>query len=156
MAGQACFRRVPGWLITGLVVAGHRPGPAAVHEDSQHVTRRGDMHELSIALSILELVEEEARNREGRIVAVHLRLGTLSGVVRDALLSSYDMARDGSPQASAELRIKDVPIRVRCPRCEREGPPVSNWELVCPQCGAPTPDVVAGRELEIVALEIEP
>ena len=114
------------------------------------------MHELSIALSILELVEEEARNRQGRIVAVHLKLGALSGVVREALVSSYDMARDGTPQASAELRIEDVPIRVHCPRCDREATPASAWELVCPQCGAPTPDVVAGRELEIVALEIEP
>ena len=42
------------------------------------------MHELSIALSLLDLVAEEAGRRGVRVAAVHLRLGPLSGVVRDA------------------------------------------------------------------------
>ena len=43
------------------------------------------MHELSIALSIVELAEEEAAERSVRVNAVHLKLGRLSGVVRDAI-----------------------------------------------------------------------
>ena len=51
------------------------------------------MHELSIAMSIVDLAQEEADRRGGvQIKAVHLRLGLLSGVVKDALLSSYEMA----------------------------------------------------------------
>ena len=33
--------------------------------------------------------------------------------------------------------------------------PASVQELCCPVCGAPTPQVVRGRELEVVALELE-
>ncbi|MCU1221680.1 MAG: hypA, partial [Candidatus Angelobacter sp.] len=44
------------------------------------------MHELSIAMSIVEMAEEEAERRGVRISAVHLTLGLLSGVVKDALL----------------------------------------------------------------------
>ena len=50
------------------------------------------MHELSIALSIVELAEEEAERRGVQVNAVHLKLGALSGVVKDALLSCYEMA----------------------------------------------------------------
>ena len=44
------------------------------------------MHELSIAMSIVELAEEEAERRGVHINAVHLKLGALSGVVKEALL----------------------------------------------------------------------
>jgi hydrogenase nickel incorporation protein HypA/HybF len=112
------------------------------------------MHELSIALSLLDLVEEEAARRECRVVAVHLRLGPLSGVVREALESAYELAREGTAMAEAELLVEDVPVVVSCPACAAERAPVSAVELRCSDCGTPTPVIVRGRELEVVALEI--
>jgi len=51
------------------------------------------MHELSIALSIVDMAQEESSRRgDVAIRAVHLQLGLLSGVVKDALLASYEMA----------------------------------------------------------------
>ncbi len=114
------------------------------------------MHELSIALSILDLVAEESARREGRIIAVHLKLGPLSGVVRDALLSAYDLAREGSATPEANLVVEDVPIVVNCPDCAAEQVLPSLQELRCPVCGAPTFEILGGRELEVVALEIAP
>jgi hydrogenase nickel incorporation protein HypA/HybF len=114
------------------------------------------MHELSIALSILDLAAEEAGRQGGRVAAVHLRLGRLSGVVPDALRSAYELAREGSSLADAELVIEEVPLAAYCPACAAECAPPSPWELRCPDCGAPTPEVVRGRELEVVALEVEP
>ena len=46
------------------------------------------MHELSIALGLVEAAQEEAERLHARVSAVHLRLGALSGVVPEALLSS--------------------------------------------------------------------
>jgi hydrogenase nickel incorporation protein HypA/HybF len=114
------------------------------------------MHELSIALSILDLVEEEAARRGCRVAAVHLRLGPLCGVVRDALVSAYDLAREGTPLAQADLVVEEMPIVVSCPACASEQTLASAWELRCPHCGTPTPEILSGRELEVVALEIVP
>jgi hydrogenase nickel incorporation protein HypA/HybF len=114
------------------------------------------MHELSIALSIVDLAEEEMRNRTGRVAAVHVKLGRLCGVVKEALLSAFEMAREGTPLAQAELVIEEIPLVVRCPACAAEGTPQSLYELRCPACGALTNDIVSGQELEIRALEIEP
>jgi hydrogenase nickel incorporation protein HypA/HybF len=114
------------------------------------------MHELSIALSILDLAEEEADNRGlGRVAAIHLRLGPLSGVVEDALQSAYQLARAGTDLEAADLVIERSSLVAHCPDCAADRVLESVQELVCPQCGAPTPDVVRGRELEVTALEIE-
>ena len=114
------------------------------------------MHELSIALSILDLAAEEAERRGGRVVAVHLKLGPLSGVVKSALASAYDLAREGTALAAAELVVAEVPVVAYCPACEAERTLAWPVEFCCPDCGTPTPTVVTGRELEVVALEIEP
>jgi hydrogenase nickel incorporation protein HypA/HybF len=114
------------------------------------------MHELSIALSILDLVAEEAEQHDGRVAAVHLKLGPLSGVAKEALVSAYHLAREDTPYSRAELVVEDVPVVVHCAACAAERVLPSVQELRCPVCGAPTPAVVRGRELEVVALEIEP
>ena len=113
------------------------------------------MHELSIALSILDLAAEEAERHGGRVTAVHLKLGALSGVVKEALRSAYELAREGTPLARAELVVAETPLVVWCPACAAERTLASPQALCCPACGTPTPDVVSGRELEVVALEIE-
>jgi hydrogenase nickel incorporation protein HypA/HybF len=113
------------------------------------------MHELSIALSILDVVEEEAERHGGRVVAVHLKLGPLSGVVKSSLVAAYDLAREGLSTSVGELVVEEIPISVRCPECDTIHTLPSMQELCCPECGAATPDVITGRELEVVAIEIE-
>jgi hydrogenase nickel incorporation protein HypA/HybF len=112
------------------------------------------MHELSIALSILEIVDEEAARQGGRIAAVHLKLGPLSGVVKEALMSAFDLAREGTPFAQAELIIDEVPVTAYCPACSVDRTPSSAYDLCCPECGTPTPEVLSGRDLEVVAIEV--
>jgi hydrogenase nickel incorporation protein HypA/HybF len=113
------------------------------------------MHELSIALSLLDLAAEEAeRQGGGRVVAIHLRVGALSGVVPEALRSAYDLARESTPLAGAELRVEEVPLVAYCPNCAAERTPASA-ALCCPVCETLMPQVIRGRELELFALEIE-
>jgi hydrogenase nickel incorporation protein HypA/HybF len=114
------------------------------------------MHELSIAMSLIDVASEEAaRQGAGRVVAVHVRLGPLSGVVKEALAFSFDVAAAGTPLEGARLRIEDVPVRVFCRRCRQERPLAGVPPLRCPDCDTPTPDVVDGRECLLTGLEIE-
>jgi hydrogenase nickel incorporation protein HypA/HybF len=67
------------------------------------------MHELSIAVSIVEMASEEAARHSGsRVDAVHLKVGALSGVVKDALLFSWDLACNDTPIAGCRLAIEDT------------------------------------------------
>lgn len=114
------------------------------------------MHELSIAICLLDLAQEEAeRQGDAQVLAIHVKLGPLAGVVREALLSAYELARAGGPLEQAELIIEETPILANCPVCGGVETAVSVQQLACDKCGTPTPDVVSGRELEMVALEIQ-
>ncbi len=113
------------------------------------------MHELSIALSLLDLAEEEAERRGGvQVAAIHVKLGPLSGVVAEALLSAYDLARENTRFERCDLVIEQVPIVAYCPNCRGERAVISVQEICCAECGTPTPDIRTGRELELSALEI--
>ncbi len=114
------------------------------------------MHELSIAMAIIDVAgEESARRGNAHVVAVHLRLGPLSGVVREALESAFELAREGSPLAEASLVIEETPIVLHCANCRADHPAVSVQNLCCAECGRPSTEVVRGRDLEVAALEIE-
>ena len=70
------------------------------------------MHELSIAMSLLELVEEESERRGNvHVEAIHLKLGALSGVVKQALVSAYELASEQTEFATCRLVIEDTPGR---------------------------------------------
>lgn len=112
------------------------------------------MHELSIAMSIVEIAEEEAQQRNAQVSAVHLKLGMLSGVVKEALLSSYGLACEGTSLEGSSLVIEEVPIEVFCDTCQANRKPVSVHWFACPECGTTTPMVVHGKELEITAMEV--
>jgi hydrogenase nickel incorporation protein HypA/HybF len=113
------------------------------------------MHELSIAMSIVELAEEEAARRGVQVNAVHLKLGALSGVVKEALLSCYEMACENTPLQGSRLLVEDVSVVIFCSRCRAQRPVSSVQLFCCSECGTPTSEVVQGKELEVVALEIQ-
>jgi hydrogenase nickel incorporation protein HypA/HybF len=114
------------------------------------------MHELSIAMNILDFAAEESERRGGvRVLAVHLKLGPLSGVVKEALQSAFGLARENVSACDTELVIEETPLVVYCPSCQENLEAVSIQELACRVCGTPTGHIVSGRELEVVALEIQ-
>lgn len=114
------------------------------------------MHELSIAIDLIEAATTEMeRLGSAHLIAVHLRLGRLSGVVKEALAFSFDAAAAGTRIEGARLEIEDVPVIVWCGACdaERELPDLARRR--CPICQSPTPHVTRGDELQLVGLEIE-
>jgi hydrogenase nickel incorporation protein HypA/HybF len=113
------------------------------------------LHELSVACAIVEGVVEEAERLGGvRVKAVHLRVGPLSGIDKEALCFCFDLAAEGTPVAGAELRVEEVPVVAYCPACGCDRTLAAADALRCPVCFGPTPEVKQGRELEVVALEV--
>ena len=106
-------------------------------------------------MSIIEGASQEAISRGGaQVHAVHLKLGPLSGVVKDALMFSYALASAGTLLENSRLVIEEVPVVVYCPNCELEKTLESIQRFCCPTCGTLTSHVVSGKQLELVAIEI--
>jgi len=114
-----------------------------------------DVHEITVALSLLEGVQATA-SEQGieRVCAVHVRVGALSGVVRDALLFSWDVATVETVAEGSRLHIEEIPLVVFCDRCEGERAPRPGSGLLCPDCGMPAPHIVRGREMQLVSMEV--
>jgi hydrogenase nickel incorporation protein HypA/HybF len=113
------------------------------------------MHELSIAMSIVEMAQEEAESRGVQVDAVHLKLGALSGVAKEALLSCYEMACENTSLQGSRLLIEAVPVLIFCSSCRAQRPLSSVQLFCCPACGTPSAQIVQGKELEVFALEMK-
>ena len=112
------------------------------------------MHELSIAMSIVEMAQEEALQRGVQVNAVHLRLGALSGVVKEALLSARNGLRRYAV-AGIAAGYRGCGGSDLCPHCKVQRPLSLVRLFCCAECGRPTSEIVHGKELEVVALEIQ-
>lgn len=115
------------------------------------------MHELSIATGIVDLASSAVADaHETRpIEAVRVRVGDLSGVVIEALEFAWEVAAEGTACEGSRLEIERVPGKVRCVACDRETVLEHPPRFVCADCGAATADITAGRELDIVSLELK-
>jgi hydrogenase nickel incorporation protein HypA/HybF len=113
------------------------------------------MHELSIAMSIVEMAQEEGERHGGQVSVVHVKIGPLSGVVKNALLSSYEMASCDTPLHGSQLVVEEVPVVIYCAHCQAERTLSSMQWFCCSVCGTPSNEVLHGRELEVVSLEIQ-
>jgi hydrogenase nickel incorporation protein HypA/HybF len=114
------------------------------------------MHELSIAIDLIDAATAELeRLGSPRVIAVHLKLGRLSGVVKEALAFSFDAAAEGTKLEGARLQIEDVPVAVWCDGCDAERDLPDLARRRCPVCQSRAPQMIRGDELQLLGLEIE-
>jgi hydrogenase nickel incorporation protein HypA/HybF len=113
------------------------------------------MHELSVALDLVEIASEElTRLGAARVSAVHLRAGPLAGIDANALRFSFGEATAGTPLDGARLDIEVQPLIVWCDTCDAERDVISIASRRCRTCHAVAPRVVRGDAIELVGLEI--
>ena len=115
------------------------------------------MHELSIALSVLDIVRSAAAESGlARVTVVRLRVGRASGVQPDSLRFAFDCAKAGTPAEGAALEIEEVPIGGHCDGCGGDFTHQEPYVLACPLCGGTSFRVTTGDELHVLDLEGEP
>jgi len=113
------------------------------------------MHEMSLAMSIVDLACDRARGAGARkIEEVELEIGSLSGVLAEALIFCFAAAAVDTPAAGAHLRMREIKARARCLACGRDFPAASLVEP-CPDCGGYATELIRGRELSVVSLTVD-
>jgi hydrogenase nickel incorporation protein HypA/HybF len=115
------------------------------------------MHELSVALSVLDIVHAAAAEAGlAAVTRVRLRIGRASGVQPDSLRFAFDCSKAGTPSAEAALEIEEVPVGGRCAACGGIFTSPEPYVLACPLCGGASFRVTGGDELQVLDLEGEP
>ena len=113
------------------------------------------MHEASIAASLLEIVSGQCRKSGcSRIESIHLKIGRASGIMTDALIFAFDAMKEGSPAKGAVLEIEEVPVSGHCDECNNTFTTEQEYILSCPSCGGSSFRMTAGRELDVIDMEV--
>jgi len=113
------------------------------------------MHEVAIAREILDIVETTARqNNAEKVTLVKLRIGKFTSVVQDALDFALEALKPGTLAKDAAFEVESVALHARCMNCKRDFPDMQDFQFICLDCGGSL-EIIAGREMEIVAIEID-
>jgi len=113
------------------------------------------MHEMGIAMQIIEIAQASIPEEEGdiAIARVNLKVGKLAAVVADSLRFCFEIAAKETPLEGAELDIEEIPVEARCKECDTvwtiDGPAFN-----CEKCGSGQIEILSGRELNIESIEI--
>lgn len=110
----------------------------------------GDMHEMGIAMQIVDAVAERAG--DARVRSVRVDVGKLAAVLPDALRFCWDLACAGTVAEGSALDIHEVAGLARCRDCGAE------LELERPfgrcDCGGTDLEWLRGEELRIRSMEL--
>ena len=113
------------------------------------------MHEMSIALSIVEAIEAKAREEgAGRISGVDLLIGKLAGVELESLKFCFSAAAKGTLAEDAVLVIEEPEGIGECGECGMRFP-VTFYYAECPECRSLRIKIVSGEEFLIQSITIE-
>ncbi len=112
------------------------------------------MHELSVAQSIVEIIQQHVPPAEWqRVAAVRCKIGASAGVVPDSLMFSFQAITAESFLHQAKLEIELVPFRIQCRSCGTTGEQEAGWAQ-CSQCGSMETTILSGSELHITEIEL--
>lgn len=112
------------------------------------------MHELSIALGIVKIAEQEtAKAKATKVTSIELEIGSLAGVEMDALDFVWPSAIKDSVLENAEKIVHLIPGKGKCLDCNTEFE-IKNIYDPCPSCQSFLKGIVQGKELRVKTLEV--
>jgi len=113
------------------------------------------MHEMSLAESALQIIDDAARAQGfKRVKKVWLEIGQLSCVEKQAMRFCFDTVVKDSIADGAQLEIIETAGQGRCNTCGHETQIATLYEA-CPQCGSYGMQVIAGDAMRVKELEVE-
>ena len=116
---------------------------------------RTHMHEMSLAESVLQIIEESAKSQHfSRVRSVTLEIGVLAAVEPDAMRFCFDSVTRGSIAEGARLEIIETPGEGRCTACGKTVVMQEQYGL-CPECGSAYLQVTSGNRMRVKDIEVE-
>jgi len=113
------------------------------------------VHEMSIALNIIDIAQEHAKQYHAKKVnRIDLEIGDLSGIETDPLLNALHIAINGTILENSDIHIETIAPRAQCERCQAEFE-LEDFTFNCPQCNHHKIDIIKGKELSIKSLDVE-
>lgn len=112
------------------------------------------MHELSLAESVIQIIEDAAvAQKFERVRVIWLEVGSMAGVEVEALHFCFDAVAHDTVAQDARLEIINVPGSGTCLDCGCTHP-VSQLLDACPACGSFAMQVSGGTGMRVKELDV--
>ena len=112
------------------------------------------MHELSLAESMRELIEEQATlEKFSKVEVVYLEVGQLSHVEAEAMKFCFNSVMEGSVAEGAALVIDRPKGMGECRSCHKHSE-ISHLYDPCSHCGIFGLNIIQGDQVRIRSLEV--
>jgi hydrogenase nickel incorporation protein HypA/HybF len=112
------------------------------------------MHELSLVLSIVDLIEEKAlENHAAAVESVNLEIGELAGIDWSALDFAWQSATPGTILENARCVIEKVQGEAECLECGTKFH-AENYFDPCPKCNQFLTTINNGRQFRVKSFSI--
>ena len=113
------------------------------------------MHEMSIAQSLVDVIKDEMRKADARILrTVRLSIGQMTAIVPDSLSFCFEVITAETELQGARLVMDIIPLMGYCRTCEKEFE-IKEYDFTCPTCGDHKIETLGGQELSIVEIEVD-
>ncbi len=111
------------------------------------------MHELTLVKNMVSILEKEIDDSSVKEVkTVFLEIGKLKNIVPEILVAGFNNFPKGKKLAKAELKIRVLPVKVKCNECGMETS-MDSIDVKCRKCGSYGVNIVSGNEFSIKGIE---
>jgi hydrogenase nickel incorporation protein HypA/HybF len=110
------------------------------------------MHELTIALDILEIVRQAAeKNAVDHVYEVQLEVGMFSGIDFEVLQFALEITVKETPFEKTIFTINRISGTGKCRSCQEEFE-MQDLFSVCPACKELPGSIIRGKELKVLSI----
>lgn len=105
-------------------------------------------------MGIVSIAEAETRKAGGtRVNLIELEIGKLAGVELDSLEFVWPLATEDSILKDARKKVHIIDGVGKCLDCDSHFK-LENIYDSCPNCGSSAKEIIKGKELRVLALEV--
>jgi len=113
------------------------------------------MHELSLAMSVREIVEDAAlKNGSTKVNEVNIIVGEFSSVSVDALEFAMEVTKKGSVFENAKINITSTKTILECSQCKGETV-MEDYIFKCSSCGSTSVKIISGDRMYVDSIDID-
>lgn len=118
------------------------------------------MHEMAIAQGIINIAVKAAKEENAsKVTAVKAAIGQMTGIDQHSLIfcfAALAKAQEDIDAAGAILTVEIIPLRAKCQNCRSDIEfKRKAYRFFCPYCASPKIDIVSGRELKVIHIDVE-
>ena len=113
------------------------------------------MHELSIALSIIDIAQAEAEKAKAKVIKeIEVDIGTLAGIEFESLEFSFSAVSKNTEMENTGFIINKIIAQSECRDCHKQFEAQQLFDI-CPECKGFNTFLVQGNELKVKSILIE-